>query len=49
MHPCIHLTFNARLAKEYQIWDRPQGLMGIWGKIIREWLDEILPENATEM
>jgi hypothetical protein len=23
--------------------------MGIWGKIIREWLDEILPENATEM
>lgn len=35
-----------RLGLEYGIWERPLGLMGIWGQIIREWLDELLPENA---
>lgn len=35
-----------RLGKEYGIWERPLGLMGIWGQIVREWLDELLPEDA---
>ena len=25
------------------------GLMGVWGSLIEEWLDEILPEDAAEM
>lgn len=32
-------------AREAQIWDRKLGLYGIWGPIIDEWLDELLPEN----
>jgi len=35
------------MAKEAGIWDRPGGLQGIWGSLIREWLDILLPENAV--
>ena len=38
-----------RLAAEYSIWSRPQGLMGVWGGIIRQWLEELLPHNAAEL
>ncbi|GMH37657.1 hypothetical protein BSKO_05530 [Bryopsis sp. KO-2023] len=38
-----------RLGKEYNIWERPLGLMGVWGDIIRVWLDELLPENAADL
>eukprot|EP00210_Caulerpa_lentillifera_P007429 g7100.t1 len=38
-----------RLAEEYRIFERPLGLAGIWGALIREWLDELLPENAAEI
>ena len=37
------------LAQEAKIWDRKLGLAGIWGKLVREWLDDILPPNAAEM
>lgn len=37
-----------RLSEEHQIFDRPFGVAGIWGKIIRTWLDELLPEDAAE-
>ncbi|CAD7702017.1 unnamed protein product [Ostreobium quekettii] len=38
-----------RLGKQYGIWERPLGLMGVWGQIVREWLEELLPENAGEL
>ena len=30
------------------IWDRPSGLQGVWGNIIRDWLDRLLPDDAEE-
>lgn len=30
------------------IWDRPLGLVGVWGALIEEWLDDLLPEDAAE-
>jgi len=30
------------------IWDRKEGLQGIWGPIIRTWLDELLPDDAVD-
>lgn len=38
-----------RLGREAGVWDRPMGLMGVWGSLIEEWLDEILPENAADL
>lgn len=38
-----------RLSVENDVFTRPAGLAGIWGEIIREWLDELLPENAQEL
>ncbi len=32
-------------AREAQIWDRKLGLYGIWGPIIDEWLEELLPDE----
>ena len=29
------------------VWDRPLGLAGIWGSLIEEWLDTLLPESAA--
>lgn len=36
------------LSEEANIWDRKEGLQGIWGPIIEEWLDQILPDDAVE-
>jgi hypothetical protein len=36
------------LSERYGVWDRPLGLMGVWGRIVEEWLDELLPEDAHE-
>eukprot|EP00208_Stichococcus_sp_RCC1054_P007605 CAMPEP_0206138018 /NCGR_PEP_ID=MMETSP1473-20131121/3011_1 /ASSEMBLY_ACC=CAM_ASM_001109 /TAXON_ID=1461547 /ORGANISM="Stichococcus sp, Strain RCC1054" /LENGTH=361 /DNA_ID=CAMNT_0053531321 /DNA_START=477 /DNA_END=1562 /DNA_ORIENTATION=+ len=38
----------ARLAKEHGVFERPLGVAGIWGNIIRAWLDELLPPDALE-
>ncbi|CAD7694798.1 unnamed protein product [Ostreobium quekettii] len=38
-----------RLGRKYEIWERPLGLMGVWGQIIREWLDELLPNDAADL
>lgn len=32
-------------AREAQVWERPMGLYGIWGAMIDEWLEDLLPEN----
>ncbi|KAL0041147.1 hypothetical protein WJX77_006696 [Trebouxia sp. C0004] len=37
------------LAKERDIWNRPLGLAGIWGDLVREWLDSLLPDNAVDI
>lgn len=37
-----------RLAQEYGVFERPGGLAGIWGSLIRAWLEELLPEDAAE-
>ena len=40
--------FTNRLAVEADLWNKKLGLLGIWGGLIREWLDEILPEDADQ-
>jgi hypothetical protein len=30
------------------VYDRPAGLAGIWGSLIRDWLEELLPADAAE-
>lgn len=34
---------------EHGIFDRPLGVAGIWGAIIRRWLDDLLPPNAVQL
>jgi hypothetical protein len=41
-------TLALELAEKAGIWDRSGGLQGIWGPMIYDWLDELLPENAVE-
>jgi predicted acylesterase/phospholipase RssA len=38
-----------QLAVDNDIWNRKLGLLGIWGGLIRNWLDELLPDNAHEL
>jgi hypothetical protein len=38
-----------RLAQEHGVWERREGLAGIWGKMIVSWLDELLPSDAAEL
>lgn len=38
-----------QMSEEAGVWDRSGGLQGIWGPIIHDWLDELLPENAVEL
>lgn len=37
------------LAAQAGVWDRKGGLQGIWGPMIEQWLDELLPRNAVEL
>lgn len=37
-----------RLAKDGGVWDREEGLQGIWGPMIETWLDELLPDDVLE-
>lgn len=36
------------LAADAGVWDRSGGLQGIWGPMIHDWLDELLPEDAVD-
>jgi len=36
------------MSDEAGVWDRPAGLQGVWGSIIYEWLDQLLPVDAGE-
>jgi hypothetical protein len=35
-----------RIAEDADIFDKKLGLLGIWGGLIRQWLEEILPQDA---
>jgi len=34
--------------EENGVWDRKMGLAGVWGPIVRSWLEEILPSDAAQ-
>lgn len=38
-----------RLSEENGVFERRLGVAGIWGDLIRQWLDELLPQNAAEL
>ena len=35
-----------QMSEQAGVWERPLGLMGIWGGIIYEWLDKLLPGES---
>ena len=35
------------LSLERGIFDRPTGLAGVWGGVVRDWLDALLPQDAA--
>lgn len=35
-----------QLSIEADLWQRPLGVVGVWGGLIRRWLDDLLPEDA---
>lgn len=37
------------LSDEAGVWDRPLGLQGVWGSIIEDWIDRLLPPDAAEI
>lgn len=41
----LHVSIH-RLAVKADLWNKRLGLLGIWGGLIRQWLDEILPDDA---
>lgn len=36
------------LCVSHGVFDRPLGLAGIWGKLVRQWLEELLPDDAAD-
>ena len=48
----VDLERSAELAHELvvrkNVFARPQGLAGVWGPMVREWLDTLLPADAAE-
>ena len=37
------------MAADAGVWDRSGGLQGIWGPMIEDWLDELLPESIDTL
>ena len=38
-----------RLSEENRLFERALGLAGVWGNLVRQWLNEVLPENAADL
>lgn len=36
------------MSVEHNIWERPVGLVGVWGQHIEQWLNDLLPDDAAE-
>lgn len=47
--PKTALDSAHRLALEAGLWDRKLKLAGVWGDLIRAWLYELLPANASDL
>lgn len=47
--PETALETSNRLAAEMQVHRQTCGLVGIWGKMLRVWLDRLLPQNAVSL
>jgi hypothetical protein len=45
--PQDSLDLAHQLCIQHGIFDRPLGLLGVWGGIVRQWLDMLLPEDAA--
>ena len=41
-------TLAIDLATEKRVWDRPAGLAGVWGEMIEDWLEELVPEDIPQ-
>ena len=37
------------MSHQHEIWQRGLGLVGVWGNLVEEWLDALLPMNAHEI
>jgi len=44
--PYLTVQTAYRLSLDNDLWNRPLGLAGIWGRLILEWLQDLLPEDA---
>eukprot|EP00884_Botryococcus_braunii_P003557 jgi/Botrbrau1/13201/Bobra.0351s0014.2 len=40
------MTHAFRLASRRDVFNRRLGLLGIWGSIVRQWLEDLLPQDA---
>lgn len=45
---CTPFPLAARFVS-FQIWSRPLGLAGVWGAMVEDWLDELLPADADKI
>lgn len=43
------LDLALELCDRREIFERPLGLMGVWGDIVREWMEELMPDDAHEI
>jgi len=46
--PSAAVRHAAHLCEAHGVLARPWGLAGVWGRIVRQWLDELLPADAAE-
>ncbi len=44
--PGAALDREHALALQYRVFERPLGLIGVWGGMVRAWLEELLPDDA---
>lgn len=44
---CTEVAY--KLAKDNDLYSRPLALAGIWGSLVRQWLEEVLPEDCAEL
>lgn len=46
--PQAALDLAHDLCIRHNVFQRPLGLIGVWGGIVKEWLQELLPMDAAE-
>ncbi|CAM9372514.1 unnamed protein product, partial [Laminaria digitata] len=45
----LAMTLALELCDVNEVWSRPLGLAGVWGAMVEDWLDELLPEDADSI